>query len=63
MTKDSKASAKRTEERQREIEHQLNELIEDTIRQAWLPNTLAWIVAVLGAFLLNLGLLVLLTGG
>ena len=27
------------------------------------PNTLAWIGVVLGAFLLNLGLLALVTGG
>jgi hypothetical protein len=55
-------SAKRTKERKEKIQRELDELIEDTIRETWLPNTLAWIVAVGGAFLINIGLLVLLTG-
>ena len=49
--------------RQREEMHAaLEATIEDTIRDAWLPNTLAWIVTVGAAFLINIGLLLLLAG-
>ena len=50
------------EDRQK-IAKAVDETIEDTIRQAWLPNTAAWIGVVVGAFVLNLLLLVLVTGG
>ena len=58
----TKESAKRTEERRQKIQRELDELIENTIRESWLPNTLAWIVAVGGAFVINLLLLVLVAG-
>jgi hypothetical protein len=51
------------EREKREIEQALNESIEATISEAWLPNTLAWVAVTLGAFLLNLVLLVLVAGG
>ena len=59
-------TSEETKELQREkkqLEKALNETIEDTIRQAWLPNTLAWTAVALGSFLLNLLLLFLVSGG
>jgi hypothetical protein len=55
-------SARRTEERKRTTKHELDELIEGAIRETWLPNTLAWIVTVGGAFLINLALLAAVAG-
>ena len=55
--------AKRVEERKKEIEKALNETIEDTIKQAGPMNALAWTGVTLGAFLLNLLVLVAVTGG
>jgi hypothetical protein len=46
-----------------ELQDALDELLEEDIRTGFVPNTLAWIVVVLGSFLLNLGLLALVTGG
>jgi hypothetical protein len=54
---------KELEREKKQIEKALNESLEETIRQAWLPNTLAWVAVTLGAFALNLLLLVLVTGG
>jgi hypothetical protein len=51
------------EQEKKQREKALNETIEETIRQAWLPNTLAWVGVALGAFALNLLLLILVTGG
>lgn len=53
----------RYEQRRREIEQALDEMIEDTITTAGPMNALAWLAVALGGFLLNLGLLVLVTGG
>jgi hypothetical protein len=55
--------SKELEREKKEIEQALNESLEATIREAWLPNTLAWLAVTLGAFLLNLLLLVLVAGG
>ena len=41
----------------------MNETIEDTIRSAGPENTIAWVAVTVGAFALNLLLLVLVTGG
>ena len=46
-----------------ELQGALDQLLAEDIRTGWVPNTVAWIGVVLGAFLLNLGLLVLVTGG
>jgi hypothetical protein len=54
---------KELEREKKELEHALNETIENTFKQAWLPNTLAWVIVALGGFLLNLLLLILVTGG
>jgi hypothetical protein len=54
---------KKLEREKKELEQALNETIEDTFKQAWLPNTLAWVIVALGGFLLNLLLLILVTGG
>jgi hypothetical protein len=51
------------EQEKKQREKALNKTIEETIRQAWLPNTLAWVGVALGAFALNLLLLILVTGG
>jgi len=51
------------EQYRKEMEGALEKMIEDTIRSSALPNTLAWVGVVLGSFLVNLGLLVLVTGG
>jgi hypothetical protein len=51
------------EKYRKEMQGALEKMIEDTIRSSALPNTLAWVGVVLGSFLVNLGLLVLVTGG
>ncbi len=52
--------AKEQKKRQQEREADLQKTIEDTIRQSGPTNTLYWAGVVLGSFLLNLLLLVLL---
>ena len=47
----------------KEIAMALDETLEETIRQAWLPNTVAWIVVIAGGFALNLLLLIAVAGG
>lgn len=59
MTKNLKAA----EQFRKELEPDVNRLIEDTIREAAWPNTVAWIGVVLGSFAINLLLLMLVTGG
>lgn len=54
---------KRLEQERKEIEQALSETIEDTIKKAGPVNALAWVAVTVGAFLLNLGLLVVITGG
>ena len=59
-----KTPRRETLKRQRkEMEEALNGTIEDTIREAALPNTIAWIVVVGGSFAINLLLLMLVSGG
>ncbi len=53
---------KELEREKKELEEALNETLVDTIRPAWLPNTVAWLAVAVGGFLLNLALLVLVTG-
>jgi hypothetical protein len=45
-----------------ELQEALDRTIEDTIRQAWLPNTAGWVGVVVGAFVLNLVVLLAVTG-
>ena len=45
-----------------ELRGALDQLLDEDIRTGLVPNTLAWIGVVGGAFLLNLGLLILVTG-
>ena len=47
----------------REIAKALDETIDETIRQSWAANTIAWLGVVGLAFLVNLALLVLVAGG
>lgn len=59
----SKKQVERFEKRRKEIEDALNQTIEDTIRQAGPANAIAWFAVAGGAFLLNLLLLVVVSGG
>jgi hypothetical protein len=63
MTTGDAQPRRETLRRQRkEMEEALNGTIEDNIREQWLPNTVAWIVTVGAAFLVNIGLLLLVAG-
>ena len=55
--------AKEMEKYRQETQKALDETIEDTIRQAAIPNSLAWVGVVVGSFVLNLLLLVIVSGG
>lgn len=59
----SKQQRDRLKAKRRELAHALNQTIEDTMRQAAVPNALAWIAVVAGAFVINLLLLVIVSGG
>ena len=59
----TKPTGKRAEERKKEIEGEVNQMIEDTIRESWGPNTLAFLAVVVGSFVLNLLVLLLISGG
>jgi hypothetical protein len=51
-------------ERQRkELEEALDEQIIDTMRTAALPNAIAWVAVVVGAFAINLLVLLAISGG
>lgn len=64
MTSQDKTPRRETLRRQRkEMEEALNGTIEDTIREAAVPNTLAWVIVVVGSFVINLLLLMLVSGG
>lgn len=54
---------KELEAQRQEVEEALNGTLEDTIRHAGPANALAWLGVALGSFLINLLLLVLVTGG
>jgi hypothetical protein len=56
-------TGKRAEERKKEIEGEVNQMIEDTIKESWAPNTLAFLAVVVGSFVLNLLVLLLISGG
>ena len=62
MTGDAQPRRDTLKRQREEMQAALDATIEDNIRASWLPNTLAWIVTVGAAFVVNLGLLVLLTG-
>jgi hypothetical protein len=55
--------AKSAQKRRKEVEKAVNETIEETIRSAGPANTIAWVAVTAGAFVLNLLVLVLATGG
>ena len=64
-TDDKKLSTQQRDElkaKRKQLEHALNETIEDTIREAAVPNALAWIGVVVGSFLINLLLLIIVAG-
>jgi hypothetical protein len=56
------AQTKSMEKRRKEVEQAVNETIEETIRSAGPANTIAWIGVTLGAFVLNLLVLVRVAG-
>ncbi|HET7646496.1 MAG TPA: hypothetical protein VFM03_08440 [Candidatus Limnocylindria bacterium] len=51
------------ERQRRELEEALDEQIIDTMRSAALPNAIAWVVVVGLAFVINLLVLVAISGG
>ena len=51
------------QKRRKEVEKAVNETIEDTIRSAGPANTIAWLAVAFGGFILNLLVLMLVTGG
>jgi hypothetical protein len=55
--------AKQLEKEERELQGDLDELIEDTIRQEAPKNAAIWLGAVLGSFVVVLAMLWLVTGG
>ena len=59
----TKPTGKRAEERKKEIEGEVNQMIEDTMEESWAPNTLAFLAVVVGSFVLNLLVLLLISGG
>ncbi len=51
-------------DRQRkELDEALNEQIIETMRKAALPNAAAWAVVVIGSFVINLVVLIAISGG
>lgn len=59
----SSREVERVKQRRQELEQALEETIEDTIRSTGPMNALAWVAVAGGGFLLNLLILVLVTGG
>lgn len=59
----SKDQQKELERQRKEIEQALNEQLVDTVRRAGPMNALAWLGVTLGAFAINLLMLVAVTGG
>jgi hypothetical protein len=57
------SEAKDLEKEERDLQHELDELLADTIRQEWPRNAAIWLGVVIGSFAVNIGVLVLLTGG
>lgn len=51
------------DQERKDLQQSLDETLEATIRQEWLRNSLVWLGVTLGAFALNLLVLVLVTGG
>jgi hypothetical protein len=60
MTDDAQPRRDTLRQQRAEMAKALNGTIEDTIRESWLPNTVAWIITVGAAFIINLVLLILL---
>ena len=59
----SSAQVKSVQRHHKEVEKALDETIEDTIRNAGPTNALAWTGVTVGAFVLNLLVLVLISAG
>jgi hypothetical protein len=57
------SEAKDLEKEERDLQHDLDELLADTIRQEWPRNAAIWLGVVTGSFAVIIGVLVLLTGG
>ena len=64
MSKQAARSANAELERQRkELEQAVDEQIIDTMRSAALPNAIAWVIVVGLSFVINLLVLVAISGG
>lgn len=46
-----------------QLRQALDETLSEEVGEAWLPNAAAWIAVVGGAFIINLLVLLLVTGG
>lgn len=51
------------DQERKDLQQSLDETLEATIREEWPRNSLVWLGVTLGAFALNLLVLVLVTGG
>lgn len=51
------------DQERKELQQSLDRTLETTIHQAWRTNTLVWLGVTLGAFAINLLVLILVTGG
>jgi hypothetical protein len=59
---EAKALEQELERERQELQNSLDETLETTIRQAWRINAVAWLAVTVGAFVLNLLVLVLVAG-
>jgi hypothetical protein len=59
----SKAIEQELDQERRELQRSLDRTLEKDIREAWRTNTAVWLAVTLGAFALNLLVLILLAGG
>lgn len=62
-TQAAKAQNAELERQQKELEQAVDEQIIDTMRSAALPNALAWVVVVGLSFVINLLVLIAISGG
>jgi hypothetical protein len=63
MSESTTGIDKDLDQERRELQQSLDETLEASIREAWLLNTAVWLGVTLGAFALNLLVLVVVTGG
>jgi hypothetical protein len=57
------SEAKELEKEEQDLQHDLDELLADTIRQEWPRNAAIWLGVVVGSFAVIIVVLLLVTGG